>query len=556
MRDDAVKTRAEANDAAATPSARLSASHADLSQPTSSDQAPSSRTSGHQISSNATAWLVVATVAALLVVPLATRRGIFLDGLVYATISRNMSVGVGDFWHPVYVGAIAKFRDHPPLAFWLESLAFRLLGDHWCVEKIYSVFTGLVTGGIMVAIWRWLARGKRELQSIAWLPLLMWITLPCWQWTLCNNLLENTLGIFTAASVYCVLRALPSRRFWAAWTLLAALAIVAAALVKGPVGLFPLVAPMCAALCFRGDGGFRGDGSFDDGRGVVHAWRTKAVLVQGLLVLLVAFGIGLLLCRPDCQEYFQAYWHKQVMASLRGQRETHPSIIGRAHILWEVFTNVAPSMTVAGALGWWAGRRQLPAAPLPRIRQSAMFCAVIGIMASFPVAISPKQTNFYVTPSYPFYVLGIALWCAEALVQIRATISTAARAGAERRLRRLAAGALVVLAIVSCVLYGKPRRDWREIEVARIVSQTVPSHTSIDVTPEVAREWALLGYLDRNHFIRMERKNADREFRLEVQGSGEPPPGYEPVAVEMPRYRLWRRAERLQADRPAEMKPR
>ncbi len=208
------------------------------------------------------------------------------------------------------------------------------------------------------------------------------------------------------------------------------------------------------------------------------------------------------------------------------------------------------------ALGWWARRKQLPATPLPRIRQAAMFCVVVGMMGSFPVAISPKQTNFYVTPSYPFYVLGITLWCAEALVQIRATISTAARASAERWLKMLAAGTLIVLAVASSVMVGKPRHNWREIEVARIVSQTVPAHTSIDVTSEVAHEWALLGYLDRNHFIRMELENADREFRLEVQGSGDPPPGYEAVAVEMPRYQLWRRTERLQADRAVDIKPR
>jgi hypothetical protein len=171
------------------------------------------------------------------------------------------------------------------------------------------------------------------------------------------------------------------------------------------------------------------------------------------------------------------------------------------------------------------------------------------------VAISPKQTNFYVTPSYPFYALAVALWCGEALVQIRATISAARRAAAERFLAGLAAGALVLTAVLSCVWFGKPRRDWREIEVARLVHQVVPSHTSIDVTPEVAREWALLGYLDRYHYIRMEMNNADRQYRLEVQDC-DPPPGYEAVALKMPRYQLWRHREPLHAGRPMEGKPR
>jgi hypothetical protein len=35
-----------------------------------------------------------------LTVPRMTSRGMFGDGLLYATIARNMSLGVGSFWKP------------------------------------------------------------------------------------------------------------------------------------------------------------------------------------------------------------------------------------------------------------------------------------------------------------------------------------------------------------------------------------------------------------------------------------------------------------------------
>lgn len=499
--------------------------------------------------------MAVLSLAAVQLLPLVTRRGIFLDGLVYATISRNMAIGRGDFWHPCYVGAISKFRDHPPLAFWLESLAFRLCGDHWWVEKLYSVLTAVLTGTILLATWRWLARSRRNLQACGWLPLAMWITLPCWQWTVGNNLLENTLMIFTGAAVYASLRAAFSRRLWPLWTLGAGACILAAVLTKGPVGLFPLAAPAVAGICFRHSVGS-------------ERWLRRTLWQQLLLMGVVVLGMAWLLGQHDPSEYLRLYWQKQVMASLKGQRETHPSVIGRAHILWEVFTNVLPALLLAMSANWWARRRQaacavsaetgeLSAAPrtsramrpggvaatADMLRPAALCCLLLGLAASCPVAISPKQTNFYVTPSYPFYVLALALACGESLLEIGRGLSPGRIVRGQRWLK-IASATAVLITLVACGFWwGQPRRDWREIETARLVSQFVEPETSIDVTLEVSREWALLGYLDRNHRIRLERANADREFRLDLQGAGPLPAGYAAVDVELPRYRLLRKID-------------
>jgi 4-amino-4-deoxy-L-arabinose transferase-like glycosyltransferase len=469
-------------------------------------------------------WLLLLTLAALLVVPRVTRRGIFLDGLVYATISRNLALGIGDPLHLYYTGAINEFRDSPPLAFCLESVAFRLLGDHWWVEKLYSLLTAAVTGGIILATWRWLTRVKPELQGMAWLPLAMWIMLPCWQWTVVNNMLENTMSIFTAAAVYCALRSFASQKRPLVWIMAAAAAVVAAALTKGPVGLFPLAAPLCAASAFPQQ-------------------RQRTIWLQVVLPLIVVGGLVGLLLNADCYEYFRVYWQQQVVASLRGERETHPSVIGQAHILWSVFTNLLLAMSVAGGLVWWARRREIQSSHLPELRQAALFCLLMGLAGSCPVAISPKQTGFYVTPSYPFYVLAIALWCVEAIDALRTSISPATLATLQRRLTGGAAIALVLLLGYSLSFFGKPRRDLRDFAIVGAITSVVPAHTAVDVPPAVSEEWSLLGYLQRDHFISLEPVNAEREFRLELKNGGATPAGYVEVALDMPRYRLLRRAE-------------
>ncbi len=473
--------------------------------------------------SHATGWLLVAAVITVSVVPMITRRGIFLDGMVYATIARNLAMGIGDPLHPVYTGAIDQFRDHPPLAFWLESLAFRALGDHWWVEKIYSLGVSLLTAGTIAIVWRWLTRADDRLRGFAWLPLLLWVLLPCWQWTAVNNLLENTLSVFAVSGVYCLLRAGASDRRWFVWTIAAALCVLSAIATKGPVGMFPLVTPLAGRLAY--------------GAGARNTWR-----IQASLITLVALGFAGLLVDRDACEYFFAYVQQQVLASLAGSRETHPSIIGRAHILWEIVFTLSLSAAFVLAIRYWAARRGADARREPSLRQGAWLMLIVGLAASCPVAISPKQTNFYITPSYPFYVLALALGGVESLVALRRSLDPLTVA----RFFRRANYASVLLAL-GVVVYcwparGTPRRDWQALAIVDQLATVVPDGTTIDVPADIAEQWALLGYLFREHYISLEPRAAHREFRLEWKDADrQPSREYREVAIDLPRYRLFRR---------------
>ena len=94
-----------------------------------------------------TGWLLTAALIAFRLLPGLAQPGMFFDGVTYATISRNLAIGVGDLAHPSLVPGDAGFYDSPPLVFLLESGFFRALGDHYWVEKIYSALTGIDHGG-------------------------------------------------------------------------------------------------------------------------------------------------------------------------------------------------------------------------------------------------------------------------------------------------------------------------------------------------------------------------------------------------------------------------
>src|SRR5690606_19575093 len=79
--------------------------------------------------------------------------GMFMDGLIYATIAKNLANGMGSFWYLKFSETFfSAFHEHPPLAMALQSIFFKIFGDSIYVERFYSMGSFLITGYIMVLI--------------------------------------------------------------------------------------------------------------------------------------------------------------------------------------------------------------------------------------------------------------------------------------------------------------------------------------------------------------------------------------------------------------------
>jgi hypothetical protein len=190
---------------------------------------------------------------------------------------------------------------------------------------------------------------------------------------------------------------------------------------------------------------------------------------------------------------------------------------------------------------YWAKRRCGAMQREASLKQGAWVMLMLGLAASCPVAISPKQTNFYITPSYPFYVLALALSCVESLIAVRGALAPIAIARFDRCVS-IASILLIVGASVFCwPAIGVPRRDKQAFAIIDKLTEVVPDGTTIDVPADIAQQWTLLGYLYRDHYISLEPRNAHREFRLERKNADPPPADYHELTVELPGYRLLRR---------------
>jgi len=431
-----------------------------------------------------------------------------MDGLWYDTIARNQAIGVGTFWRPMFTPTVSPgfFADHPPLVFAIESLFFRVLGDHWWVGKLYGFLTALAAAALIVMVWR--ACGVRR---NAWLPVLLWIATPVVGWSLGNEMLENTMGLFQLAAAWAFVAA--STRPGTKGDALSALAgalLFAAVLCKGVVAPFPLALPVMLSALAR--------------RGTVRGALTQVFIAAAVLGALLWLTYQL----PDARAYADRYLTKNFLPLASGQRG---GVDNRLHIVGKLALELIPMLIVAALIAWFGrSREQAP------VGLAKAFLAT-GLAGSLPLALSPIQSGFYLVPCFPFFALGFAL-----LVEPRAQALLARLARFARPLT-LATGVLLgaALALVASKA-GTVGRGSPVLEDVRAIGKVVPPGTTVSICPTSFGEWSLHGYFMLYDRVALDANSIDREWFVVEGGGCEPPPWYERVKVPTRRLALYRAA--------------
>ena len=85
-----------------------------------------------------TFWVIVLSIFCVLIFPDLLAEGMFLDGIIYSDIARNLSIGNGTLWNLKYIETLSgpngsnTFAGHPSPGFWtvcLDVVNILLLGN-------------------------------------------------------------------------------------------------------------------------------------------------------------------------------------------------------------------------------------------------------------------------------------------------------------------------------------------------------------------------------------------------------------------------------------------
>ena len=448
----------------------------------------------------------------LLILPL-VQEGMFFDGVTYSAISKNMANGFGSFWNPHYTKVLySNFHEHPPLVFIIQSFFFRLLGDGFYTERLFCLLIALLTVFGIVKCWVLLS-DNAEMKSYYWLPILFWLLVPLVSWSYKNNLLENTMGVFSIFSVYFILRALIESRivfiFWGA------VFIVLAFLSKGFVGVFPIVTPLIFGVVFQ------------------QSKRSLRYLLF-LIVLLILITLCLAKLSPEIVENITKYFEQQLLPALNSKREITTS--NRFKIVFDLILDLSIILIFVFYFVFAEWRGRVGAKFFGN--KSFLFFILVAISASIPIIISLKQRKFYLIPSIPFYALAFSF-----------LVYQSAKEGLDRVpawglkwFNRFLCTMLGSIIIFSAFRAGMYSRDEAVLKDIYIISTYIPQGTIIGTTKDLWSDWTLVAYLSRVGYISLDCDNEHEYFLIDKNLGNAVPTHYKPIDLNLTNYTILRRS--------------
>jgi hypothetical protein len=434
--------------------------------------------------------IAAAVVVWLLCLPL-FQDGMFIDGIQYAAVSRNLALGVGTFWNPVLaqnsVAGLNSFHEHPPVVFFIQSLFFKIFGfKNIYPERIYCLFTFLITGLFIALSWRKLFVGQSTRQ-LWWLPVLLWIIMPIVFWAYTNDIQEDTMGVFTTAAVYFFLVAVNSRSVLLSVNFyLGCFCVLLAALCKGVPGLFPIVFFFIYWLSLR---------KID----------FKSVVIYSLTAgLFLSAAVFIILQNPVAKEALHTWFFDRMLKRI----SSDPVEQSHFYILEGLFTEQLPAI-IAVALALIVFRLKQVKNEIDR--RTVVLFLLLGLAASLPLMLTLVQRNFYFIPALPLFAIAWALIFADGLN--RAIDDLEERLKYRNAITVFAIAAL--LAGISFTIYsaGKIKRDKEMLQNVYTIKMIVPDNSFVSVTSDIMwMNWSFRCYMMRYNSISFSDKDTCSYF--------------------------------------------
>lgn len=475
-------------------------------------------------------FLITLTVYIMLLIMPTLRPAMFLDGVVYAAIAKNMALGIGSIWDPQASKTLfPHFYEHPPLAIYMQSLFFKIFGQSYLVERFYDLFIFVISLGAALLILDW--SPKKKALGITYF-LFLWALIPLNYLIVKNNMLECTLNCMTLISSFFLLSGslLENNLSTKLIKLIAAaMFMILGFFVNGPTAFFPLSIPLLNAL-------------------ITNRISFKRAFLETIsLAVLIVFPILIFFhFSPTAKNSILLYFNTQLFASITGQRDLHYTGFGHLHIILFFIRNTALATLFAGALcllAYFIPKKKSVTELLKEISQNkkAWLYFYISLAASLPVIISHRQAFHYIAQSSPFYALFLSTLTYPMLKRIYSSVSGPL---SDKTKTVIAAfSLLLVIMSLSMVAFfsGVPRKDAAMLEDITKLVNFFPEKETVMTTPTVYTQWSPSIYFARYGSISLTR-DGDEKYYLTLK-SEVPPKNhhYHQVNKDLKYFNLWER---------------
>ncbi len=395
--------------------------------------------------------------------------GMFMDGLLYADMSKNMAEGLGSFWKPHLSNTLFdEFYEHPPLALGLQSLWFRFFGDSIYVERFYSLFTYIIVGYLIVLIWGKLTNDKKN----GWIPLFFWIIISGVTWSAANNMLENTMSVFVCLSVFFYFKSIDNRRFFLIF--LSGLSLSLGLLTKGFFCLYIWSIPFFIWLFIR--------------KKKFNHMAVDTFLLISSTIIPIAF---LYFFIPAAENNMLNYFNKQVLGSINNTQ----TVETRFAIVRMFLERTLLPMAIGIIVVIIALKQNVNKKLLKENRKYTLIFLSIVLAGILPIMISMKQRSFYINTVYPLFALGLAYYLYPVLIIAIEKIK--AKSKGFKIFKMITLGIVIASVILSLLQINKTGRNKAKIYDSKAIINIIGVNKTINICPQLYSSWSLHGYFNR-----------------------------------------------------------
>ncbi|MFK8004944.1 MAG: glycosyltransferase family 39 protein [Saprospiraceae bacterium] len=448
------------------------------------------------------------------------KESMFIDGVWYAVISRNLAEGNGSYWFPQFSQTIfSNFHEHPGFVFWIQSYFFKILGDSFWTERIFSGIQYLFNLILIVLIWKKIfSKSNVAFQNYWFVPILFW------QFNILTylyqpaNLLDSPLSIFCLTAIYFLFDEQQSKD--SNWKiLLAAFFIFLAVLSKGIVGLFPLGFYGCFKLVAQKD---------------ISIQEVICKTIH-LVILLMIFFVALLIVFPQALESINIYLDTQLFASLNGERRLYYYQNNRFFIVGQLLIVLLPMLIVyLGAL--FLKKFFNTQESNFKEKKLGFLFILIGLSASIPLIISPRQAMPYLIPALPYFTIGIGILVIPSL-QFLLKIFIEKYIWVQRILSGGSISIVLLGLFLIFINFQKPnQRDVDTINDAKLIGEIVGEQQTISSN---TYDMYISGYLMRYHKVSIDTLNFNKKYLLTKSPLDSKNQSYQLLPLKTKKYLLY-----------------
>ncbi len=456
---------------------------------------------------------VLLTIAAVItfVIGRLVCYNMFIDGVLYTAVARNLAHGKGSFWFPYFAkNWFTFFHEQPPLTLFFESLFFRI-HDSPVTERLYSFFTFCINTWLIGRIWRIIS--PAESHGFAWLPILCWLVVPCVNWAFANCLEENTMSIFVLLSVLLQTKIIYEQK-GNSYAFLAGFILVIASLCKGFPGLFPLgmmgFAWLCGFISFR--------------KAVLH---TSSILIVILLAYLALY------LHPVSNESLGTYLYERVINSINKVACQNT----RTWIFGHLSSGISPQIALASVLVFGSFLQKEPA-KIPF--KTAQLFLLLGLSGVLPLMVTKEQRGQYLVTAIPYFALMISTLIVPVLLNWWQLLTP--------KITRIATVFTSILLLCSIgyayTRLGKTYEHGDKVNDYFVFQQNIPKNSEVGIDSTTWEDWDLQCNMNRLHSISFNRDSSSQLpfFIIDKKNNANSiPANYSNLHLNTQRYDLYKK---------------